>query len=49
MLVDTTTSENFISSKFITKLKISYQEKTETILMATELLCNQYDTLQTQT
>ena len=34
-LIDIGSSENVISSKLITKLKISYQEKIETVSMAT--------------
>ena len=36
-LIDPSSSENFISSKFIRKLKISYQDKTETVSMASPI------------
>ena len=55
-LIDTGSSENFISSKIIAKLKISYQEKTGTVSLATPNLKSEIKgycilgmTLQTQT
>ena len=55
-LIDNGSSENFISSKAIAKLKISYQEKSGTVSMATPTLKSEIKdyciismTLQTQT
>ena len=55
-LIETGSSENFISSKVITKVKISYQEKTGTVSLTTpnlkseiECYCILSMTLQTQT